>query len=409
MCLVSATIIVVLAAASGCSRSKATGTEVPYTSPRTEHCGVPSRVASMRAAPKSASLRAANENADYMQTPVRSGRPYLEQIPTLARVCSATNKEWVSISGLCHVLLFYGLGPTDVPSFESQGVALKVLTDEEAAVATFGQSPFVKTRYGLRYLLSDDPVFRGGVGEAHRDQCLATFAILGLPLDTPIHLRTHSCTVTELLSEAVASFTFDQRELAWTTLAFARYLPPEKEWVSRFSERTSFSQLAHRLLKLDLSGQSCAGTHVFQALVAIDNADRAHPILNRTTRRELSSYLETTIQRMVRHQQADGSWDHHWCELANRNDSEAATVQLRILATGHLLEVLSSLHLQRRPPKGVYVRAAEWVTEALQSKEIRPEPSLICPFTHAAKAGREVLRLSETKSQHVASTFHHTE
>src|SRR6266567_1084029 len=72
--------------------------------------------------------------------------------PTLARICTPENKAaWVSVSGLCHVLDFYGLGKTDLPLFPSGDLALKALTDDETARRFFGKSPLVESRHGLHY------------------------------------------------------------------------------------------------------------------------------------------------------------------------------------------------------------------------------------------------------------------
>ena len=304
------------------------------------------------------------------------------------------------------MLLFYGIGPTDLPSFAHGDLALKALTDEQAAVKTFGKSPFIRTRNGLRYLLSNDPVFHTDVGESHQDQCLATFAALNLPLDTPVRLKSSSYSISDLLSESVSNFSFDQKELAWTAIAYARYLPPQKEWKNRFRERTSFSQLVHHLLQLDLNSQSCVGTHIFQALAKIEEADRRHSILDGKTQKQLDSYLVNKLYEVVQRQQKDGSWNKQWCDSIHADETGQKTpLQSGILVTGHLLEVLNSLDAERRLPNAAYLRAAEWLEQALSSKEIRADGTLICPFTHAARVAREILASSRTNSPRAWRNF----
>ncbi len=140
------------------------------------------------------------------------------------------------VSIYTHVLLFHGLGPTRLRDVPSGRDALAALTDEEVAIRTFGASPFVRTRAGVRYLLTREPMSRTGVGESHRDQCLATFAALKLPLTTPLRLKAHAYTLADLMAESLASFSFEQAEPAWTAIAYAEYLPPRKEWTNRFCE-----------------------------------------------------------------------------------------------------------------------------------------------------------------------------
>jgi hypothetical protein len=317
---------------------------------------------------------------------------------TLVKVCLPGSKGWVSVSGFCHVLLFYGLGPTDLPSLHSGDAALQALTDETIAIRTFGSTPFIRTRNGLRYFLSEDPVFHSYVGEAHRDQCLATFAKLNLPLNTPIRLTDRSCSLSDVLNDSVANFAIDQGEPAWTAMAYARFLSPKKEWTNRFGERTSFSQLTRHLINLNLNTQSCAGTHIFQALVKLEDADRRYSILDDQTRQQLDIYLEGILKEVGRSQLQDGSWNFHWCSSINLKDDEPMTAESRVLVTGHLLEVLNSLDSQHRLPEDTYLRAAHWVERTLNSKDFALDASLICPFTHAARSARDILANSQTKN-----------
>jgi len=331
-------------------------------------------------------------------------------VPTLAKIWPTNNN--VGISGYCHVLLFYGLGTTDLPGVPSGEAALRALTDEQAAIQTFGKTPFVRTRNGLRYFISRDPVFNTEVGETHRDQCLATFAALDLKLDTPIHLKGYSYSISNLLSESIANFAFDQHEPAWTALAYTKYLPPKKEWANRFGERTTFSQLARHLLNLDLKSQSCAGTHIFNALAKIHKADRRYSILDSKTQKELDSFMTTMLRGVVQRQQKDGSWNNQWYAPGPDLGAGAKpTVESKILVTGHLLEVLNSLDSERRPLDVVYLRAAECLRQSLNSPEIHNDGygHLICPFTHAARTAREILSPTQTNRLSLADTFHHTE
>ena len=366
--------------------------------------------APVRQAANGAPAPYAHQAGKGLQSSEQSHGSELMGIPTLARISAPEGKDGMkSLSGCCHILLFYGLGPTDLPYFTSGELALKALTDEEAAVAAFGKSPFIRTRNGLRYLLSNDPVFHSDVGESHQDQCLATFAALNLPLDTPIHLKSRSYRIADLLSESVANFSFDQKELAWTALAYAKYLPQKKEWANRFRERTSFSRLVQYLLQRNLNSESCAGMHIFQALIQIGNAERKNSVLDKETRKELDSYLTAKLKEVVRRQQEDGSWSKQWCDSVNAEIGTMTSFQMSFLVTGHLLEVLNILDSQMRPPHAVYVRAAEWLARSLNSAEIRHDGSWVCPFTHAARTAREIQTSSRTNRLSVADTFHHTE
>src|SRR5258708_8673937 len=127
-------------------------------------------------------------------------------------------------------------------------------------------------------------------------------------------------------------------------MAYAKYLPPKRDWTNRFGEQASFSSLVQHLLHLNLNTQSCAGTHIFQALVTIDNADRRYSILDNDVRNQLDSYITITLQQVVRKQQSDGSWAKQWCDSINNDYTGPMTsFQYAVLVTGHLTEVLNIL------------------------------------------------------------------
>lgn len=185
----------------------------------------------------------ASDSAEsVIPTPQVWSERYPEYLPTLAQFLPEDEERNLTLSVICHVLLFYGLGETDLPFLPTGELALKVLTDERTAVQMFGSSPFVRTRNGLRYYTIDDPLRQTEFGESHRDQVLATFAAMDFPLSTPIHLEAGTYSVADMLSESVANFSFEQREPAWTAMAYAKYLPPQREWINRFGKQTSFSQ-----------------------------------------------------------------------------------------------------------------------------------------------------------------------
>jgi len=311
--------------------------------------------------------------------------------PTPAKICKADNKNgWVSVSGFAHLLFFYGRGPTDLPTFTSGNMMIEALTDEKASIKAFGESPFLVTRDGLRYRLLDDAVIHSKVGEVHRDQILATFAALNLPLNTPINVGSNTFSINDLLSECVANFNLNEKEPAWTAMTLTEYLPPKKKWVNRFGEATSFSQLVRRLLNVDLNTQSCGGTHVLEALIQIYNTDHRHPILDDNTRTQLSSYLKNIVAEIIQNQQADGHWNKDWCHALNDIDTGLMPVmETRLLVTGHLLQMLNELDPQFRPPNTVFIKGTQWITQTLNSSEVHYDVSWICPYVHGVTVARK--------------------
>ena len=89
------------------------------------------------------------------------------------------------------------------------------------------------TRHGLRYCLYDDPVFHSKVGEVHRDQVLATFAALNLPLNTPMSAGSRTFSINDLLSECEANFDINEKEPAWTATRKTDFRRASKNFTRR--------------------------------------------------------------------------------------------------------------------------------------------------------------------------------
>ena len=322
--------------------------------------------------------------------------------PTLARICTSENKTaWVSVSGLCHILDFYGLGKTDLPLFPSGELALRALTDDSTAVRFFGKSPLTETWHGVRYALYDEYSTGVDLGEAHQDQCLSTFAALNLPLSTPVHtahIGWGSLSLKDMLAESMNSFDLSQREITWSAMAFAKYVPPKTSWTNEAGVEITFSRITDALLKIDLNSQKCGGTHVLEALLLIEKADRKSSILDEATRARLNAWLKTTLEQLVKNQRDDGSWSKAWCAGLRDESEPMSPFQMSFLVTGHLVEVLNKLDPPLRPRQEILLKAAHWISNSVNSREIQPNGFWVCPFTHATHGAREISQESTNKN-----------
>jgi hypothetical protein len=292
-----------------------------------------------------------------------------------------------SVSSVCHVLIFYGRNPDPIPGLLPRDEIIKTITDESAAVIAFGGNPFVRTRHGLRYRSVRDALESAPYGESHRDQCLATFSQVGLPLSTPIHLKDEILCIGDLLKESIANFRLDQAELEWTLLAYCNYLPPEHKWENRFGEKYSFDDIVELMLKWTLRSRSCAGTHVFHVLVKLDNADRRRAILSRSTRGKLQSYLRRTISTLRTTQKNGGYWEVDWED--GGISPENSTLESRLLITGHILEALSDAATEYKTLGRSELLAKQWLREILVGRSLLESSAIVCPLTHALKALRQ--------------------
>src|SRR5947207_10913522 len=89
-------------------------------------------------------------------------------LPTLRTIFPGSEiKQNLSVSALCHMLLYYGTGNTDLTVLPQGVTPLKALTDENAAIKVFGKSPFIRSPNGIRYYVVKDPLSRANFGETH--------------------------------------------------------------------------------------------------------------------------------------------------------------------------------------------------------------------------------------------------
>lgn len=278
---------------------------------------------------------------------------------------------------LCHLLRIYGLEVMPHHSFNSGIDIVRILTDHELAAKHLGQSIQFQTRHGIRYKLPQVIGLSNQDGESHRDIFLATFGELGLPLSTPIHTATGSFTLRELLKDSIAHFRLKQKEIAWTAIAYSLYLPPQREWSNRDEESFTFDGLASELLQRPLKGESCGGTHLIEAMTLLARVDLKTPVLSSSVREAIRRNLQAYISAAIESQADEGYWTSGWDQTETRNDSTS----VKLIITGHLLEVMEYLPQDLQPDAEVYRRAADWLCSELSQNLLKP--SQFCPWTHA--------------------------
>jgi hypothetical protein len=227
------------------------------------------------------------------------------------------------------------------------------------------------------------------------DQVLASLGELGLPLSQPIVSGQSKGSLRQVLEDSVANFYLKQRELAWTTLAYSLYLPPQKSWTNRFGETFTFDDLASAMMDVRLDEQSCAGTHSLYSLTILARVDRQSPVLSDTVRVRLGNRLERAVAAAVHAQDADGSWHPGWNrdllpEGVPRFWSPVDDARNRLIATGHLAEWFLYLPAELAPPDRVLIRAAGWIRTKLLAATADDVEQSFCPYTHAACLLRRV-------------------
>jgi hypothetical protein len=307
-----------------------------------------------------------------------------------------------SSSYLLHLLRVHGL---DVcykdERFPSGSQILRTLTDSETGKRYWGNTPLVRTSWGWRFPTGGpEDAARDFSLELHRDQTLAAFAELGLPLNYPLHGDDGEGSLRDVLTDSLANFHLKQKELAWTTLAYALYLPPVQSWSNRYGERYSFDQLVGEMLGRSLEAESCGGTHLLYSLTILARVDQAEPILSDAVRRRLWTTLGNAVRVAVSHQQTDGSWHSGWSyellpEAAPEGWSFKDEKATRVLLTGHIGEWFLSLPDELRVDPRALEQAGRWLMKELLDASVGLKEAEFCPYTHAARVLHQITFVPE--------------
>lgn len=316
----------------------------------------------------------------------------------LIKLCARPPFDAADGPSLCHFLLGYGLAPIPVSDLQSGENIVRALTDTDYGRASFGQSLLVKTRYGVRYKLLTENRPRSQQGESHRDLFLASFAQVGVPLSASLHVNGETFALHDVLADSFATFDLDARELAWTAIAYAIYLPPIRDWCNRDGHSFSFDDLADRLMRTSLSESSCGGTHILMALTAILRRDEDANILSPRARDEVRGFLQKLVKTAEDAQAADGSWTLGWHSKSAIQPALLKSPMYKMTVTGHLLEWLTFLPKECQPNPSVYANASLWLARVLT---VRATPATeLCSWIHSINALHHLTRNSGPPEPH---------
>ena len=286
---------------------------------------------------------------------------------------------------LClHLLKLLGWDGTVVihKAQEPQQVLLRdLIFNGDLTKSYLGDASFTPTRYGVRF-----PTKEGAVGhaadESHRDQCLAMLAELGTELSQPLVLDGKTYSLHDVLRDSLANFHLGQQELAWTTVAYASYLPPRTRWKNRYGMEFSFDDLATAMMDRPLDQLSCGGTHVYYALTLLLRADRTTPLLTEEIRQKLKTYIQDAVNVACRKQRADGTWELDWWRDRPTSAGHLSPLSQQVLITGHMAEWFLYLPKDILPSDYEIRRAGTWLSAHLANATVQGFWKEVCPYTH---------------------------
>lgn len=301
--------------------------------------------------------------------------------------------QQLSVSQCLHLMLLFGtqarVSRQDHPD---EVKVIDIVTDDRFAGDFLPSACFVTTTFGVRFVAPMSP----GVGdsrgsEAHRDQVLATFGVLGIPLTQRIMIKGAAHELKEALADSISAFHSAQNELSWTAIAYLSYVLPRTDWKNRFGDIYSFDDIAIALLQADLRVSSCGGTHVLQALarlLAVSREDEDEGVLNAQVAHSIESRLRGFVDAAECSQLPDGSWGADWQvsvfgHLSNELIETRHAASVKVLMTGHMVEWFNMLPCSLQPTELTTTRVREWLRSWAESARNENYWDEFCPYTHA--------------------------
>ena len=292
------------------------------------------------------------------------------------------------VNHLDHALRFWGVeAKFNDPECYSGQELREVLLDYRLFSKAWekGTKPLmVKTSYGLR------PRLQSGLATAsHADHTLACLAETGTPLDFPVLTGPGAAgqrTVNDLYQSSIKSFSLNQAEYEWSTLAFALYSPTNGSWFTTEGQRISFDDLAQRIMRQKLTQGVCAGNHRLHTLTILLRLHEQQPLLSAAMHARVIDHLQSVTTKLVAHQEADGCWDLNW-DGSPKSDTEAQPMRSRkILATGHALEWWAFAPESVHPPRETMVKAGQWLVKTVDEMSDRDIASSYTFLSHAGRS-----------------------
>lgn len=258
----------------------------------------------------------------------------------------------------------------------------ELIFDGDLSKKYLGDAAFTETRFGIRFPTKVSQMGHAA-DESHRDQCLAMLAENGVKLSRELSFQGKTYELRDVLCDSIANFHLEQKELAWSTVAYASYLPPISRWQNRYGMEFSFDDLARAMMDRPRDQLSCGGTHVYYALTVLLRADRESPILSEETRSELFNYLHDAIKTACRRQKSDGTWEMQWWRERSGDESPQMSASAQVLITGHMAEWLMHVPEDLLVSDYVIRRAGVWLAGHLADADETTFWKEVCPYTHA--------------------------
>lgn len=210
----------------------------------------------------------------------------------------------------------------------------------------------------------------------HHDHLLASLTEAGVSRSQKVFVPgLRNATFDSILQQALRDVRLDEREIEWSAMAFALWLPPQTHWTTGDGRQMSFDLLAKRLMRGHERYGVCSGTHRVYALMLMARIDEAmrndgeNGLLSDAVLTDVFLHLASVRELISVSQFEDGSWPGNWYDgidaVSRPADEE---LYKKVIATGHHLEWLAIAPEHLHPPREQIRRAARWIIDTTLSK-----------------------------------------
>ena len=210
----------------------------------------------------------------------------------------------------------------------------------------------------------------------HHDHLLASLSEAGISRNQRVYaMGRRGATFDSILQQALLDVRLDEKEVEWSAMAFALWLPPQKNWTTADGRAMSFDLLAKRLIRGHGRFGVCSGTHRVYSLMLLARIDEmmrtsgdkkaAEGLLSDAVLVDVYDHLASVRDLISVSQFDDGSWPGNWYDGAEAVDFPTDEEPYKkVIATGHHLEWLAIAPESLHPPREQIRKAAKWIIQA---------------------------------------------
>lgn len=277
-----------------------------------------------------ASAAAPAEQLDIMPKRRSSG----PQARILAAIDHVRDRELLTTNGFWTVFHgILGLGPKSTMLRDPETGRRVNAFDYIAGGGELRGLRFIPTSHGL-----DVQMGPFAVGQGHQDQFVAEMAQWGMMADQKFVVLGKEYTFRDFIrhTQMRASVT-EKQELSWAIVIVGQYLGTDAAWTNAAGQQLHLKDLVRYELDADVEHAPCGGTHRLFGLTWVYQLQQHNGDVGTGIWQEVAAKTAKYRDRARQYQNSDGSFSTEFF----RGPGNAADPQLRINATGHILEWLA--------------------------------------------------------------------